>query len=83
MKYCLIFYSYFTLATKDYTRHHRVGYSLDVDDDFSKIAVIFRLLRLNADDFIHHIPMKSAQIFYHIQYNKFHVTIISANPKIA
>jgi len=40
MKYCLIFYFYLTLATKDYTRHHRVGYSLDVDDDFSKIAVI-------------------------------------------
>ena len=40
MKYCLIFYFYFAVATKDYTRHHRVGYSLDVDDDFSKIAVI-------------------------------------------
>ena len=40
MKYCIIFYFYLAVATKDYTRHHKVGYSLDVDDDFSKIAVI-------------------------------------------
>ena len=40
MKYCLIFYFYLAVATKDYTKHHKVGFSLDVDDDFSKIAVI-------------------------------------------
>ena len=28
------------IATKNYTSHHKIGYSLDVDDDFSKIAVI-------------------------------------------
>ena len=47
MKYCLIFYFYFAVATKDYTRHHRVGYSLDVDDDFSKIAVILHNYPIN------------------------------------
>ena len=42
MKYCLIFYFYLAIATKNYTTHHKAGYSLDVDDDFSKIAVIFQ-----------------------------------------
>ena len=51
MKYCLIFYFYLAVATKDYTRHHKVGYSLDVDDDFSKIAVdIYRALLAGASN---------------------------------
>ena len=36
-------YFYMAIATKNYTSHdshHKIGYSLDVDDDFSKIAVI-------------------------------------------
>ena len=80
MKYCLIFYFYLAVATKDYTRHHKVGYSLDVDDDFSKIAVISHTFGTISS---HGIGLKFLTWLPKCILDKTSLTTISANSKVA